>query len=74
MVVELVRVDLLAIFVWDSCELLFQQAPDARPTCLLKTIYNAKKSLDKQSASESVNVRPMRMVCIVCLVCSKLLN
>ena len=47
----------MAIFVWDSFELLPQLAPDARPLRLLKMIYtDTKRSWDKQS--QRINVRP----------------
>jgi len=50
----------MAVFVWDFFEFLSQLAPDTRPLCLLKKIYNTKRSRDKQS--ESVNVRPKWVV------------
>jgi len=50
----------MAIFVWDSFELLSQLAPDTRPLCQLKMIYDTKRSWGKQN--ERVNVRPKRTV------------
>jgi len=50
----------MAIFVWDSFQLLSQLAPDTRLLGLLKTIYNTKWIWDKKS--ESVDVRPKRVV------------
>jgi len=52
----------MAIFVWDSFQLLSQLAPDTRPSRLLKMIYNAKRSWDKQI--ESVSVRPNQIVTV----------
>ena len=48
----------MAIFVWDSFQLLPQLAPDTRTLTwsLLKFTHNTKRSSDKQS--ESANVRP----------------
>jgi len=50
----------MAIFVWDSVEFRSQLAQDTRPLRLLKTIYDTKRSWDKES--EIVNVRPKRVV------------